>query len=100
MAGIASYMKQMSPSTKIVGAEPLGCPSMMESLKKGEIVALTKIDTFVDGAAVGKPGVVSFVIRLPYLGNSQRARAGYQTRPRGHGLPDHSGAVQHASYCA
>jgi threonine dehydratase len=30
-------------------------------MKKGEIVALTKIDTFVDGAAVGKPGQVSFV---------------------------------------
>jgi len=62
MAGIASYMKQMSPTTKIIGAEPLGCPSMYDSMKKGEIIALTKIDTFVDGAAVGKPGQVSFGI--------------------------------------
>ena len=61
MAGIASYLKQMSPLTKVVGAEPLGCPSMYESMKKGEIVPLTKIDTFVDGAAVGRSGMATFV---------------------------------------
>jgi len=61
IAGVASYLKQMSPMTKVVGAEPLGCPSMYESLKKGEIIGLTKLDTFVDGAAVGKPGVFTFV---------------------------------------
>lgn len=33
MAGVGSYLQQMSPTTVVIGAEPLGCPSMHNSLK-------------------------------------------------------------------
>lgn len=31
-AGMSSYVKHMSPKTKIIGCEPFGCPSMLNSL--------------------------------------------------------------------
>jgi len=61
-AGIGSYIKQISPTTRIIGFEPEGAPTMFESLKKGEIVKLYDIDPFVDGAAVQKVGDITFEI--------------------------------------
>lgn len=62
IAGIGSYFKQISPSTKIIGVEPLGAPSMKVSLEKGEVVTLEDIDKFVDGAAVQRVGDIPFEI--------------------------------------
>ncbi len=61
-AGVASYFKQLSPETKIIGVEPLGAPSMSEAIKKGEVVKLDKIDKFVDGASVKEVGKITFDI--------------------------------------
>src|SRR3989344_1686014 len=60
IAGTGSYFKAKSPKTKIIGVEPQGAPAMYESLKKGRLVELEKIDTFVDGAAVRKVGDLTF----------------------------------------
>ncbi len=62
LSGVSSYFSHVSPHTVFIGAEPEGAPSMYESLKKGEVVELDHIDTFVDGAAVKKPGDISFSI--------------------------------------
>ena len=62
IAGVGSYFKQMSPSTKIIGVEPAGAPSMKESLEKNEVVTLQNIDKFVDGAAVQRVGDIPFEI--------------------------------------
>ena len=59
-AGVSWYMKQKSPSTKIIGVEPLGAASMTEALRHGQPVQLAKIDTFVDGAAVRRVGYFNF----------------------------------------
>lgn len=61
-AGVGSYFKQMSPHTQIIGIEPSGAPAMAESLKKGEVVRLSEIDKFVDGAAVRRVGDITFSI--------------------------------------
>ncbi|MEN9612698.1 MAG: threonine ammonia-lyase IlvA, partial [Bacteroidota bacterium] len=61
-AGLGSYFKQMSPKTKIIGVEPSGAAAMYESRKKGEVVRLTHIDKFVDGAAVQQVGYKTFEI--------------------------------------
>lgn len=59
-SGVGSVFKQLSPQTKIIGVQPEGAPSMYNSLKTGQRQVLDKIDSFVDGAAVKAPGVITF----------------------------------------
>lgn len=59
-AGVAAYVKAVSPATRIIGVEPEGAPSMRISLDAGEVVALETIDKFVDGAAVKRVGDLTF----------------------------------------
>ncbi|RIX60256.1 threonine dehydratase [Paenibacillus nanensis] len=61
-AGVASYVKTVSPDTRIIGVEPEGAPSLRVSLDAGEVVPLEQIDKFVDGAAVKRIGDLTFSI--------------------------------------
>ncbi|AOZ93582.1 threonine ammonia-lyase IlvA [Paenibacillus crassostreae] len=61
-AGISSYIKAVSPQTKLIGVEPLGAASMSEALLRKEIVTLDEIDKFVDGAAVKRVGDLTYEI--------------------------------------
>jgi threonine dehydratase len=61
-SGVGSYFKQVSPETKIIGAEPLGAASMKLSFEKGEITRFENMDKFVDGAAVATVGKLNFEI--------------------------------------
>ena len=60
ISGAINVFKQLSPSTKIVGIEPIGAPSMLKSLEQKKLVTLEKINGFVDGVAVKKVGNYSF----------------------------------------
>lgn len=60
MSGVGTYVKNISPQTKVIGVEPLGACAMKKSLDQNEIVALESIDKFVDGAAVKKVGQLTF----------------------------------------
>ncbi|MFT0800559.1 threonine ammonia-lyase IlvA [Bacillus swezeyi] len=60
LSGVGTYMKNVSPETKLIAVEPKGAPALFESNKKGEVVTLEKIDKFVDGAAVQKIGEQTF----------------------------------------
>ncbi|MEQ6377386.1 threonine ammonia-lyase IlvA [Bacillaceae bacterium S4-13-58] len=62
ISGVGSYMKSISPDTKVIGVEPLGAPSMKRSMEAGKVVTLDKIDKFVDGAAVKQVGNIPFEI--------------------------------------
>lgn len=66
-AGVGSYVKQISPRTKIIGVEPAGAPAMYESLQRGEVINLEHIDSFVDGAAVRQVGQTTFEIAKAVL---------------------------------
>ena len=61
-SGLISVFSRLSPETKIIGVEPAGAPAMKTSIEHGVNTALTKIDTFVDGAAVKKVGDLNFAI--------------------------------------
>lgn len=67
ISGIITIFKALSPGTQIIGVEPAGAPSMYTSLQKNKITALSKIDKFVDGAAVKSVGKLSFEICNSYL---------------------------------
>lgn len=56
ISGVSTYVKSVSPKTKIIGVEPKGARSMAEALRAGHSVELKKVDSFVDGAAVKKVG--------------------------------------------
>ncbi|MEH7331931.1 threonine ammonia-lyase IlvA [Neobacillus drentensis] len=62
MAGVGTYLKHISPETRLIGVEPEGAPGMKESIVKGEVTSLEKIDPFVDGAAVKTVGTNTFNI--------------------------------------
>ncbi|WP_049560943.1 threonine ammonia-lyase IlvA [Nonomuraea sp. SBT364] len=60
ISGIAVWLREHSPATRIVGAEPAGAASMRAALAHGGPLALPELDTFVDGAAVGRVGDSTF----------------------------------------
>lgn len=62
VAGLVSYFRQVSPTTKIIGVEPLGAPAMKTSIENGANTPLKDIDKFVDGAAVKRVGDLTFSI--------------------------------------
>ncbi|WP_071459891.1 threonine ammonia-lyase IlvA [Bacillus massilinigeriensis] len=62
MAGVSTYIKSVSPSTKMIGVEPAGAASMKASIEYGQVRELAEIETFVDGAAVKQVGQKTFDI--------------------------------------
>lgn len=60
IAGVGTYIRGISPKTKLIGVEPTGAPAMKTSLKESKVVPLEEIDKFVDGAAVKKVGEIPF----------------------------------------
>jgi threonine dehydratase len=62
IAGMALWLRENLPGTRIVGAEPAGAASMTAALAAGEPVVLDELDTFVDGAAVREVGALSFAV--------------------------------------
>jgi threonine dehydratase len=61
-AGVGSYFRTFSPSTRAIGVEPEGAPSLYEALKAGHPVTLENIERFVDGASVKRTGDLTFSI--------------------------------------
>jgi threonine dehydratase len=61
-SGVGAYVKKVSPSTKIIGVEPEGAPSMTQAFAQNEVVTLGEIDKFIDGAAVKRVGDKTFRI--------------------------------------
>jgi threonine dehydratase len=62
VAGIATWYRTHAPSTRIIGAEPAGAPSMTAALAAGHPVQITSTDRFVEGAAVERVGDLTFPI--------------------------------------
>ncbi|MDC1516577.1 threonine/serine dehydratase [Cyclobacteriaceae bacterium] len=54
MSGVATWLNQASPKTKIIGCLPENSPEMYLSVKKGEVVFIeTPLPTLSDGSAGG-----------------------------------------------
>lgn len=67
MAGVSTYIKNLSPTTKVIGVEPAGAASMMAAFKEANPVHLPKIDKFVDGAAVQCVGQFTYQICQQFM---------------------------------
>lgn len=67
IAGIAAYVKQLWPSTEIVGVEPLDADAMTQSLEQGERVELAQVGLFADGVAVRRVGEHTFALAQQFV---------------------------------
>jgi len=67
MSGVSAYVKNLSPTSKIIGVEPAGAGSMKAAFSEGGAVALNWIDKFVDGAAVKCVGHHTYDVCRRYL---------------------------------
>jgi threonine dehydratase len=76
MSGVSSYTKQKNSTIKVVNAEPSSAPGLFESMKKGEVVTLEKMGTFVDGAAVRTIGSLTFPECARYVDESHLVEDG------------------------
>ncbi|WP_353641565.1 threonine ammonia-lyase IlvA [Mesorhizobium sp. WSM2239] len=59
-AGVTRYFCEQQRETRFVFCEPSGAPSLKQSLETGKRVKLSKVDNFVDGAAVAEIGRENF----------------------------------------
>jgi threonine dehydratase len=60
LAGVASWLDQRHPATRITGVEPVGAAGMRAALDAGGPVTLAELDSFVDGAAVRRVGEFTY----------------------------------------
>ena len=60
VSGIASYIKRLRPSVKVIGVEPIDDDAMARSLKAGRRVVLDHVGLFADGVAVRRVGRETF----------------------------------------
>lgn len=62
IAGMATWLKAHRPGIRIVGVESEGAASMKAALEAGNPVSLDRVDSFVDGTAVGRAGDLTYQI--------------------------------------
>ena len=67
MAGISTYIKNVSPQTRMIGVEPQGAGSMKTAFNNNNVTVLETIDKFVDGAAVQCAGRLTYEICKKHL---------------------------------
>ncbi|QPK82661.1 threonine ammonia-lyase IlvA [Corynebacterium qintianiae] len=60
LAGVTSYLADMSPLTSVIAVEPKGAASLHAAMANGGPVTLETIDPFVDGAAVKRIGAFPY----------------------------------------
>ncbi|CAH1452097.1 unnamed protein product [Lactuca virosa] len=60
IAGIAAYVKRVSPEVRIIGVEPADANAMALSLHHGQRIILDQVGGFADGVAVKEVGLETF----------------------------------------
>jgi threonine dehydratase len=60
IAGVAAYIKALSPTTRIIGVQPVDSNAMQASLAANKRVTLSHVNLFADGVAVKQVGEETF----------------------------------------
>jgi threonine dehydratase len=67
VAGVATAIKSVNPSIRVVAVQAEGAAALPESLSQGHPVSLESMQTMADGIAVGRPGDVPFKAVQDYV---------------------------------
>lgn len=67
LAGIATAIKSINPTVKVIGVESENAPSMTEALKQGECCEICAQPTIADGIAVKKVGCKTLDLVKKYV---------------------------------
>ncbi len=103
ISGIASVIKRLKPSVKVIGVEPENVPKFTASLKEGGIVEVEARPTIADGLAVKRPGKIAFDIvselvdDIITVSEEEIAEAMYLLLERGKVLAEGAGAAAPAA---
>jgi threonine dehydratase len=62
LAGTLAWLGDRQPGVAVAGVEPAGAASMAAALQAGRPVDLETVDQFIDGAAVGRAGNLTYPI--------------------------------------
>ncbi|AKU17501.1 threonine ammonia-lyase IlvA [Luteipulveratus mongoliensis] len=60
LAGSLAWLRDRHAGVRVIGVEPEGAPSLTAAMTAGHPVDLGEVDPFVDGAAVGRVGDLTF----------------------------------------
>lgn len=64
LAGSLAWLRERHPDVRVIAVEPSGAPSLTSAVTAGRPIDLGSVDPFVDGAAVGRVGDLTYdVIR-------------------------------------
>lgn len=67
IGGVATYVKNVDKKIKIIGVQASGAPGMYNSIQNGKVTPLKKIDTFVEGTAVGMVSDLTLSLTKQYV---------------------------------
>lgn len=62
IAGVASALARLAPGARVVGVEPVGAPSMLESVRAGRVVELPEVRTIAGTLAPRAVGPATLAI--------------------------------------
>lgn len=62
LAGVALAVKSLAPGVRIIGVEPVNCPSLAEAMRAGHAVTARCEPTLADGLAVPRVGENAFAL--------------------------------------
>ncbi len=60
ISGVSVVMRELGASTRVIGIEPEGAPSMKRSLEAGGPVTLERVETIADGLKPVRPGDLTY----------------------------------------
>ena len=67
LAGVATAVKEINPTVKIIGVQPEGSNAMYLSFKKGSLQTIDRVETICDALVATRPGALPFEHVLKYV---------------------------------
>jgi threonine dehydratase len=67
IGGIATYVKSVNQKIQMIGVQASGAPGMYRSIQNDKVTPLEKIDTFVEGTAVGTVSELTLSLTKKYV---------------------------------